>query len=133
MSGFDFGSLRDPDAPQPDSHHRDRVEARAHELRAKTRRNRAVLSGLAVVVVVAAVAGIVATRPDRHQVIVTDPSSTIRQPCRRPTTVGRSPADHHDDGITTLPVTLPDGDSSTMRLSGGNEDARELGFAGGSA
>ena len=39
MSGFDFGSLRDPDAPRPDSRHRDAVEARAHELRAKTRRN----------------------------------------------------------------------------------------------
>jgi hypothetical protein len=129
MSGFDFGALRDPDAPQPDSRHRDGVEARAHELRAKARRNRAIVSALALAVVVAAVGGIVATRPDEDQVIVRNPSSTTAPP---PSSIGDRfvPPTTTANGMTTLPVTLPDGETFTLRYPVEMKIA-QLGFAGG--
>jgi photosystem II stability/assembly factor-like uncharacterized protein len=128
VSGFDFGALRDPDAPQPDSYHRDGVEARAQELRAKARRTRAIVSALALAVVVAAAAGIVATRPDEDQVIVTDPSSTT---VPTPSSIGYRfvPPTTTENGITTLPVTLPDGETFTMRYPEQMKIA-QLGFAG---
>ncbi len=129
MSGFDFEALRDPDAPQPDSRHRDGVEARAHELRAKARRNRAIVSALALAVVVAAVAGIVATRPDEHQVIVTDPSSTTAPPPSSSIGDRFVPPTTTENGITTLPVTLPDGETFTMKYPEQMKIA-QLGFAG---
>jgi photosystem II stability/assembly factor-like uncharacterized protein len=130
VSGFDFGALRDPDAPQPDSHHRDGVEARAHELRSKARRNRTIVSALALAVVAAAVTGIVATRPDKHQVIVTDPSSTTTAPTTHPTIDGRFiPPTTTENGITTLPVTLPDGETFTMEYPEQMEIA-QLGLGG---
>jgi hypothetical protein len=133
VSGFDFGALRDPDAPQPDSHHRDGVEARAHELRSKSRRNRTMLSGLAAVVVVAVVAGIVATRPDSgRKLTVTTPSSTTA-PTPASSIDGRFiPPTTADNGIVTLPVTLPDGESFTLRYPQAMQIA-QLGLGGSTA
>jgi photosystem II stability/assembly factor-like uncharacterized protein len=141
VSGFDFGALRDPDAPQPDSHHRDGVEARAHEIRAKARRNRAIVSALALAVVVAAVAGIVATRPAKHQVIVTDPSSTTAAPTTHPSIDGRfiPPTTIDKCGVganctyserVAMPVTLPDGETFTL-LYPKQLKIAQLGYAGG--
>lgn len=130
MSGFDFGALRDPDAPTPDSHHRDAVEARAHKLRTKERRNRTLLSGLAVIVVVAAVAGIVATRPDKDQVTVTtDPTSTTAPAPPSPVGDRFVPPTTTENGKTTLPVALPDGETFTMQYPEAMKVA-QLGFAG---
>jgi hypothetical protein len=106
------------------------VEARAHELRAKARRNRAIVSALALAVVVAAVAGIVATRPDKHQVIVTDPSSTTAAPTTHPSIDGRFiPPTTTENGFVVLPVTFPDGETTTLRYPPEMKIA-QLGFAG---
>jgi photosystem II stability/assembly factor-like uncharacterized protein len=131
MSGFDFGTLRDPDAPQPDSHHRDAVEARAHELRAKTRRNRTLLSGLALVVVIAAVAGIVATRPNPDPSIeVTNPSSTTTAPTPSSSIDRRFiPPTTMENGSVVLPATFPDGETTTLRYPPEMKIA-QLGYAG---
>ena len=40
MSGFDFGALRDPDAPQSGPEQREGVEMRARELLTRARRGR---------------------------------------------------------------------------------------------
>ena len=81
MSGFDFGGLRDPDAPQPDSHHREGVEMRAHELLTRARRWRMLASGLAFVAVAAAVVGVVATRESSPpKLSVTNHSTTTVAP-----------------------------------------------------
>ncbi len=139
MSGFDFGALCDPDAPEPGSHHRDAVEARAREISSKTRRNRTLLSGVAVVVVIAAVAGIVTTRPDHHQLIVTDPSSTTAAATTVPTTQPTTPRSSIDgrfippttteNGRVVLPVTFPDGEHITLRYPHEMRVA-QLGLAG---
>ena len=131
MSGFDFGSLRDPDAPQPDSRHRDGVEMRAHQLRAKARRNRTIVSALALLLVVGVVTGIVATRPDSGPSIqVTNPSSTTTVPAPSSSVGARFvPPTTTKNGITTLPVTFPDGETTTLRYPPAMKIA-QLGFRG---
>ena len=89
------------------------------------------VSGLALVVVVAAIAGIVATRPNPGPSIqVTNPSSTtVPSPTSSigdrfvpPTTI--------ENGLVVLPVTLPDGEQYTLRYPAAMRIA-QLGFAGG--
>ena len=133
MSGFDFGSLRDPNAPQPGPRQREEVEVRARELVTRARRKSTLLSALAIVVAVAAVAGIVATRPDKHQVVVTDPSTTTGTvaPAPHSSIDGRFiPPTSVDNGIITMPVTFPDGEGVTVRYQQQMKVA-QLGFAGG--
>jgi photosystem II stability/assembly factor-like uncharacterized protein len=131
MSGFDFESLRDPNAPQPGPHQREGVEMRAQELVTRARRKSTLLSALAVLVVVGVVAGIVATRPDNDHVIVENPSSTTTAaPTTYPSIDGRFiPPTTIDNGIVTMPVTLPDGESVTMRYPQKLQVA-QLGYAG---
>jgi photosystem II stability/assembly factor-like uncharacterized protein len=131
MSGFDFGSLRDPDAPIPGARHREGVEMRARELRRSASRKRMLVSGLALVIVIAAVAGILATRPNpgpsievRHNssTTVPAPSSSVGDRFVPPTTI--------ENGLVVLPVTLPDGERFTLRYPPAMRIA-QLGFAGG--
>ena len=92
MSGFDFGSLRDPDARNPI-----RTTETGRGAPTKLRSEGAapqpdtLLSRSPVIVVIAVVAGIVATRPDDDHVIVRNPSTTTTATVA-PTTPRRSTA-----------------------------------------
>jgi photosystem II stability/assembly factor-like uncharacterized protein len=131
MSGFDFESLRDPNAPQPGPHQREGVEMRAQELVTRARRRSTLLSALAVLVVVGVVAGIVATRPDNDHVIVESPSSTTTAapPTHRSIDGRFIPPTTIDNGTVTLPVTFPDGERVTLGYPEAMQVA-QLGFAG---
>ena len=127
MSDFDFDALRDPEPPPPDSGRRAAVDARARSLRAQSRFNRLAMSSVSVVVVLAVVAGIVAAQRDDDGpgLIVEGPTTT------EPSSIGDRfvPPTTIDDGIVTLPVTLPDGETTTLRYPQGLGIA-QLGFAG---
>jgi len=104
MSGFDFGSLRDPDAPEPDSHHREGVEMRARELMTRARRWRMLASGLAFVAVAATVVGVVATRESSPpKISVTNHSSTTVAPTSTTSTPTTKPGVVATTTTTTTP------------------------------
>jgi hypothetical protein len=107
MSGFDFGSLRDPDAPEPGASHREGVAMRARELQLRARRGRMLVSGLAIVAVAAAVVGIVATRSNpRPHVSVTGPSTTTATPPSNSTSLPAVGATS-TTSTTTTPQVFP--------------------------
>jgi hypothetical protein len=128
VNGFDFDALRDPVPPLPDAGRRAAVDARARSLRARSGVNRLALSSVSVVAVVALVLGVVASQHDDNgpQVIVGGPSTTA------PSSIANRlvPPTSTIDGVTTLPVTLPDGETTTLSYP---EELRiaQLGFAGG--
>jgi len=127
VSGFDFDALRDPLAPEPGERERSAVAARARQLRARSRRNRLALSSVSVVAVVALVFGIVASQRDNGPTItVAGPSGTTASSIANrfvpPTSV--------DNGIVTLPVTFPDGETTTLTYPESLHIA-QLGFTGG--
>src|SRR5438128_12416958 len=75
MSGFDFGSLRDPEAPIPGARHREGVEMRARELATRARRGRLLATAFVLVLVGAAVGvvGVVAaTRDNNPEISITN-------------------------------------------------------------
>jgi hypothetical protein len=132
---FDFDALRDPVAPDPSARQRAAVDARARTLRGHARRTRALAGAASLVAVLAIVAGVVAaTRSTGPTITVANPSTTL-PPTTTPTTYGPSnnsrfiPPTTTDNGLVVLPVTLPDGESFTMRYPAAMKIAR-LGFTG---
>jgi len=134
VSGFDFDALRDPDAPQPGAPERARVDVRAAQLRARTRRTRFATSATSIVAVVAIVLAVVAARNNRGPQIVVGGGSTTT--ITTPTSVAPSVDDRFippttvQSGLVALPVTLPDGETFTLRYPPAMKIA-QLGFAGG--
>lgn len=123
---IDFDSLRDPEAPIPGTHHRAAVDARARRLRARARMNRLAVSSVSVVAVVALVSGIVASqRNNGPKVIVEGPSGTVGGSIANRFV----PPTSTENGITTVPVTLPDGEATTLSYPQELQIA-QLGFAG---
>jgi hypothetical protein len=136
VSGFDFDALRDPVAPDPGSRERALVEARARQLRARNRRTRIVLSATSLVAVVAIVAGVVAVTHQTGPTVTVENPSTTLPPATTPTTAGPSvdgrfiPPTTMENGLVTLPVTFPSGETTTLRYPPAMKIA-QLGFGGG--
>jgi photosystem II stability/assembly factor-like uncharacterized protein len=111
VNGFDFDGLRDHLAPTPGRRERDAVQARARELRARSRRNRLAVSSISLVAVLAVVAGIVASqRDDTQSRLVVEggppPTSTTV-----PTTTTTAPA--APTSTTLVPVSAGDAVSAS--------------------
>ena len=126
MSGFDFEALRDPDAPRPGTPERAGVARRARQLRARRLRNRMALSTTSIVAVVAIVLGVVAMRRGTGPAVqVEGPTATL------PSSIADRfvPATSVDHGIVTVPVTLTDGETTTLRYPQQLRIA-QLGFGG---
>jgi hypothetical protein len=133
VSGFDFGALRDPVAPEPGPRERNGVDARARQLRARRLRNRVALSTGAVVVIAAIVLGAVGIRQDRGPEIAVpgSTSTTVTTPITAGPSVGDRfvPPTTEQHGLVVLAVTLPDGETFTMKYPPAMRIA-QLGFAG---
>ncbi len=132
MSDFDFDALRDPDAPQPGARERAGVDARASQLRARTRRTRVIGGATSLVAVLAIVlVSVVITRPDDSTITVRGPGTTT-SPTFSGVDAGNRflPPTRFENGLVVLPVTLPNGETFTLRYPSAMEIA-QLGFAGG--
>ncbi len=134
MSGFDFDALRDPVAPEPGARERNGVDARARQLRARRLRNRFALTTGAVALIAAIVLGVVGIRQQQGPEIAVPGSTTTT--VTSPTTAGPSvgarfiPPTTTQNGLVVLPVTLPDGETFTMKYPPAMQIA-QLGFEGG--
>ena len=134
MSGFDFDALRDPEAPIPGTRERAGVDARARQLKSRSRRMSFAVSATAIVAAVAISVGVIASTHDSPPEIAVPGSTTTV--LTTPTTVGPSnndrfiPPTHMENGKVVLPVTQPDGSTFTVRYAPKMHIA-ELGFAAG--
>ncbi|MDQ1462130.1 MAG: hypothetical protein QOI08_3614 [Actinomycetota bacterium] len=135
MNDFDFDALRDPDAPFPGAQQRARVNARARQLRVRALRNRFAAGAASILVLVLIAVGVVAnTGGKAPSVTVSGTSST--GPATTSTRPGSAvdgrfvPPTSIKNGKVVLPVTFPDGETTTLRYPTAMRIA-ELGFAGG--
>jgi photosystem II stability/assembly factor-like uncharacterized protein len=134
VSGFDFDALRDPDAPIPGTRQREQVVTRARRLRARARFNRAAVAATSIVAAVAIVLGVDAvTRSTGPEISVGGTTTTVSTTptTSRASSVGDRfvPPTTLQDGLVVLPVTLPDGETFTLRYPPAMRIA-QLGFAG---
>jgi hypothetical protein len=138
MSGFDFDALRDPVAPEPGDRERAGVHARARQMKGRARRTRIAAGATSLVaIVVIALVAVAATRTTEPSITVEGGASTTVPPSTTPNTYGPSTTDARfippttmQDGKVVLPVTLPDGETFTMKYPPAMKIA-QLGFAGG--
>jgi hypothetical protein len=137
VSGFDFDALRDPDAPRPGASQRGGVDARARQLRARSVRNRVAISTSVIVAVVAIIAGIAAGQRSNGPEISVPGSTTIAAPTPTTSTSAPNSVDERfvppttiENGKVVLPVTLPDGETFTVRYPPSMKIA-QLGFTSG--
>ena len=135
MSGFDFGALRDPDAPLPGAGERARVDQRASQIRARARRNRFAATATSIVAVAVVIAGVIATTRDNGPTVTVRGGTTSSAPTST-TTAGYAAGDRFvpptttQNGLVVMPVTFPDGETTTLRYPPAMKIA-QLGFAGG--